>query len=65
MKYGTKLDEDDDLTNDDIVMAVNSKFSPTLPKKSILTHSKLKQEVDWGKWLAAEKIQLNSMEELN
>eukprot|EP00957_Ditylum_brightwellii_P020438 1540842-Ditylum_brightwellii.AAC.1 len=46
-------------------MAVNSTISPTLNKKSILTHSKLKQEADCGEWLASEKIQLDSMENLN
>eukprot|EP00957_Ditylum_brightwellii_P175135 13334245-Ditylum_brightwellii.AAC.1 len=65
IKYGTKLDKNDDLTDDEIVMAINSKISPTLHKKSMLTCSKLKQEVDWGEWLAAEKVQLNSMEDLN
>eukprot|EP00957_Ditylum_brightwellii_P098498 7503607-Ditylum_brightwellii.AAC.1 len=65
IKHGTKLDDNGDLTNDKIVMAMNSKISPTLHKKSILTHSKLKQEVDRGDCLAAKKVQLDSMEELN
>eukprot|EP00957_Ditylum_brightwellii_P183968 14013450-Ditylum_brightwellii.AAC.2 len=42
IKYGTKLDEDDNLINAEIVMAVNSTIPPTLNKKSILTCSKLK-----------------------
>eukprot|EP00957_Ditylum_brightwellii_P151073 11504037-Ditylum_brightwellii.AAC.1 len=46
-------------------IAVDSNITNTIHKKSILTHSKLKREVDWGEWLAAEKVQLDSMEELN
>eukprot|EP00957_Ditylum_brightwellii_P026294 1988784-Ditylum_brightwellii.AAC.1 len=67
IKDGTKLDNNDDLTNDEIVIAVavKSNITNTLHKKSILTCSKLKQEVDWGEWLAAEKVQLDNMEELN
>eukprot|EP00957_Ditylum_brightwellii_P086905 6614351-Ditylum_brightwellii.AAC.1 len=47
------------------MIAVNSTTPPTLSKKSILTCSKLIQEGDWGEWLAAEKVQLDSMEYLN
>eukprot|EP00957_Ditylum_brightwellii_P114847 8757324-Ditylum_brightwellii.AAC.1 len=65
IKYGTKLDEEDDLTGDEIVMVVNSILSPILNNKSTLSHSKLKQEVDWGELLAVEMVQLNSMEDLN
>eukprot|EP00957_Ditylum_brightwellii_P157327 11974410-Ditylum_brightwellii.AAC.1 len=48
-----------------MAMPVDSNITNTIHKNSMRTHSKLKQEVDWGEWLAAEKIQLNSMEELN
>eukprot|EP00957_Ditylum_brightwellii_P171812 13079439-Ditylum_brightwellii.AAC.1 len=67
IKHGATLDDDDDLTNDEIVMsiAVDSNITNTIHKKSILTCSKLKQEVDWGEWLTAEKVQLDSMEDLN
>eukprot|EP00957_Ditylum_brightwellii_P207384 15352759-Ditylum_brightwellii.AAC.1 len=55
------------LTNDEILMAIFVDFNMTntIHKKSFLTCSKLKQEVDWGEWLATEKVQLDSMKELN
>eukprot|EP00957_Ditylum_brightwellii_P012214 922734-Ditylum_brightwellii.AAC.1 len=46
-------------------MAVNSATAPALNKKSILTQTTLNREVDWGKWLAAKKVQLDSMDNLN
>eukprot|EP00957_Ditylum_brightwellii_P170355 12966996-Ditylum_brightwellii.AAC.1 len=48
-----------------MAITVDSNITTTIHKKSVLTCSKLKQEVDWGEWLAAEKVQLDSMEELN
>eukprot|EP00957_Ditylum_brightwellii_P003173 241711-Ditylum_brightwellii.AAC.1 len=67
IKHGTNLDDNDDFINDEIVMAiaVDSNITNILHKKPILTCSKLKQEVDLGEWLAAEKVQLDSTEELN
>eukprot|EP00957_Ditylum_brightwellii_P200868 15311505-Ditylum_brightwellii.AAC.1 len=46
------------------MMVVNSATHPTLGKKSIDTCFKLEQEVDWGKWLEAEKVQLDGMYDL-
>eukprot|EP00957_Ditylum_brightwellii_P001286 100864-Ditylum_brightwellii.AAC.1 len=50
---------------DNTVMVVNTVMIPTICKKSTLTYKKLKNEVDWSEWLAAKKVQLDSMEDLN
>eukprot|EP00957_Ditylum_brightwellii_P087530 6663386-Ditylum_brightwellii.AAC.1 len=45
-------------------MAINSSKATTIGQKAILTLSKLKKEINWGEWLAAEKTQLDRMEDL-
>eukprot|EP00957_Ditylum_brightwellii_P208421 15357356-Ditylum_brightwellii.AAC.1 len=52
------------MSNNEIVMVLNSSITAAIGQKSILAQSKPKKEVDWGEWLAEEKVQLDSMEDL-
>eukprot|EP00957_Ditylum_brightwellii_P076941 5848062-Ditylum_brightwellii.AAC.1 len=58
------LSDDNDLTDDEIVMTINFSKASTIWQKTILTLAKLKKEVDCREWLAAKKTQLDSMEDL-
>eukprot|EP00957_Ditylum_brightwellii_P054283 4112197-Ditylum_brightwellii.AAC.1 len=58
------LSDEDDLTDDEIGMAINSSKTTTIGQKAILTQSKLKKEANLGEWLTAEKTHLDSMEDL-
>eukprot|EP00957_Ditylum_brightwellii_P053453 4051289-Ditylum_brightwellii.AAC.1 len=47
LKHDIPLSDEDDLTDDEIVMAINSSKASTIGQKAILACSKLKKEVDW------------------
>eukprot|EP00957_Ditylum_brightwellii_P201858 15327553-Ditylum_brightwellii.AAC.1 len=56
------LDSDDDLTNDEIVLAIIGQSAMKgIGQKSHTTRSTLKKEAGWDGWLAAEKKQLDNM----
>eukprot|EP00957_Ditylum_brightwellii_P149663 11396755-Ditylum_brightwellii.AAC.1 len=50
------IDSNDDLTNDETVLTFMGKPAmKVIGQESHATRSKLKKEVDWNEWLAAEK----------